>query len=121
MTFANAIRAARTRLNISQTEVAQRAGITQPQYSRIESGLRTTTPKTARAICAVLGLGCPLPAIAALEHLAEHEAQRRSITRAEAFAELLTDLKQITETGEDGEHFRAFETFDAAQAYAQQQ
>jgi transcriptional regulator with XRE-family HTH domain len=93
MAFSDTIRAARDRLDLSQTDVAQRAGITQATYSRIESGRNTTTAATARAICAAIGLDPrPAAAHAALENAAEHDARQRGVSREQALRELRAEL-----------------------------
>lgn len=50
------LRVARARMNITQEEVAKRAGIAQTHYSRIERGERDGSIKTLQRICKVLGV-----------------------------------------------------------------
>jgi len=46
----------RTNLNLSQAEMAKRLGTSQPQYQRLEKGLRPLTPKWALKIEAEFGI-----------------------------------------------------------------
>ncbi len=51
-----ALRVARAKMNITQTELARRVGITQTHYNRIEHGKRDGSVKTLQRICKVLGV-----------------------------------------------------------------
>ena len=50
------LKKARERLGLSQVEVAEKVGISQPMYSYYESGLKTPTLYLAKAMANVLGV-----------------------------------------------------------------
>ena len=56
MLNSTALRVARARLGITQTELSKRIGITQTHYNRIEHGKRGVSLKTLGDICGVLGI-----------------------------------------------------------------
>jgi transcriptional regulator with XRE-family HTH domain len=92
--FGNTVRSTRTKAGITQVELAARVGLSQTHLSHIEIGTRTTSVASARAICTALGLGPPWPAVAGMENLAAEHARERGIAPAEAYAELVSDLKR---------------------------
>lgn len=50
------LKAIRVGQNLTQREVARRAGLSQPAYSNIESGERMPSVETAKRISSVLGI-----------------------------------------------------------------
>ena len=54
--FGKYIKNARTRRGISQSAVAEKLGLSQPYYSRIESGQRDVDLAVAFKICATVGV-----------------------------------------------------------------
>ena len=54
--FGQYIKTARIRKGISQSDVAENLGVSQPYYSRIESGKREVDLAFAFKICAVIGV-----------------------------------------------------------------
>jgi transcriptional regulator with XRE-family HTH domain len=53
----NRIRAARELLGVSQTELAEAIGVSQPMISYYESGEKHPGPRVRAAICEALGIG----------------------------------------------------------------
>lgn len=54
--FGKYIKNARVRRGISQSEVAEKLGVSQPYYSRIESGQRDVDLAVAFNICTAVGV-----------------------------------------------------------------
>ena len=63
-----AIKAVRKRLNISQSELAERIEISNTSLSQIENGMSNPSPKTIKKICLVLEIPEPLLYILGIEN-----------------------------------------------------
>ena len=70
------LKKARERLGLSQVEVAEKVGISQPMYSYYESGLKTPTLHLAKTMANVLGVS--------LDYLVDNEEwQKDAVQQAE--------------------------------------
>lgn len=115
--FGSTARDTRHQLGLTQIELAERVGITQAAYSAIETGRRTTTIKTARAICDALGLSAPWPAVAFLEDYTAKYAREFDLTTQQARVELTGDHdRSIAEFNATGTGEGPWRVLDAAAA-----
>jgi len=89
--FREAVRHARTEQGLTQAEVAEQASLSQKIISDVERGTPVKR-STSLAICRVLGLGPPWPAVAFLESIAHTDARARKIPVEQAHAELAESL-----------------------------
>jgi transcriptional regulator with XRE-family HTH domain len=110
VTEATVIRSARERAGLSQRELAERAGTSQPAVARVESGRGSVTIGTLRRLLAAAGFELVLGAEPAVAGDPVTAAYRRDVDRTlireslgrtvderlRTGAELVTDLEEIS-------------------------
>lgn len=90
MNVGKAIKTIRKQLEVSQSELSERCGVSQTSLSQIESGVKHPSPKTIKLICEALGIPEPLIYIVGIDD-ADVPKDRK-----EVYEKLFPKIKELT-------------------------